>query len=441
MFSRGGRKAVKVKQSRLYAFLFGIAPILGIYKVGSLNVSMADVIYLFLVFFYLFSRKGIRSTGFDFLPFLLFSMVVSLIPIFIDLDFVLLDFMKKWVKLIVFFLCIHISRTEDIDLGLFAGIFEKFAIVASLIIVVQMLCYTRLGNAFFPYLPYPDLYYVESLTEMKHQWAEMISKDIWRPSAFFPEPADFAMYSLLPLAYLFFHAPDSSVKVWVKRMIIMAGLLFSGSAIGIMVMSFILLIWFLNLIRGKVYFWKIILCLAFGIASCFVIVGTSYVSDAIARVQTLDISAGSSTANLRFLQGLHIYGQLPVFHKLFGVGIGNLQHYLYVHRITTPYLLDIGNDYMNAFSTVLVSVGIVGFLIYLVAWIKIWKASFGVKKRIFIMILALLFASSSIFYSNVSLSYFVLIYVLNHKKYVVKGDNGKMDFLKEDKYIYENIIS
>lgn len=100
--------------------------------------------------------------------------------------------------------------------------------------------------------------------------------------------------------------------------------------------------------------------------------------------------------------------------QLVGVGFGNISTYLLTYNITTPFLSEIGNEYMNSFSTVLVSGGVVALIIYLILWISLYKESNNILCKYTIIIFLIMSMSASIFYSSTSVLYITFIVILNN---------------------------
>lgn len=105
----------------------------------------------------------------------------------------------------------------------------------------------------------------------------------------------------------------------------------------------------------------------------------------------------SGSSVIRVVRGMAFYFKMPLLYQIFGSGFGNFIQFKDIYDITTIY--ETVDEYMNTNAYILVSSGIVGFVLYLVALIRESRGS-----SIAGMIAAIMFVfgiSSSIYSSAV----------------------------------------
>lgn len=404
----------KDKNSNYQSLLIGLAPIAGIYKLGKINVSTADAIFALLLAIFILNKcivnKKVVLGKPLFRYFLIYAFIISILNLLINDDFYLGDYINKWIKVLVYniFVAFYL-KDKTINYNTIKRIIVYFAVVASIVLIIQNFSIFVLKKYIFPYISFIDIYYNEPLGEMMIQWQEMMSKEIYRASSFFAEPADYANFCLLPLILILFSNSQSEVKFSEKVFgaILISGIILSRSATGIFALSVIVIIWIFDNKGFRMSKLKLLSICIILILSIVMFFKTDFFREAVLRVKSINVASGMTTANLRFLQGIAVYSQMPLLNKIFGIGIGNLRYFLVSNQVVTPYLADIGNEYMNAFSTILVSTGIIGIILYMTAWWKMWISCKTKLQKCTILVLTMLFLTSSIFYSNISILYFL----------------------------------
>lgn len=106
------------------------------------------------------------------------------------------------------------------------------------------------------------------------------------------------------------------------------------------------------------------------------------------------ITEGSSV--IRVLRGMSFYFEMPVYFQIFGCGFGNFIQFRDIYGITTIY--ETADEYMNTNAYILVSSGIIGFILFVSTLYSIAKKRITVSKMI--LLIAIMFGFSSSIYSS-----------------------------------------
>ena len=106
------------------------------------------------------------------------------------------------------------------------------------------------------------------------------------------------------------------------------------------------------------------------------------------------ITEGSSV--VRVLRGMSFYFEMPTFFQIFGSGFGNFIQFKDIYGITTIY--ETADEYMNTNAYILVSSGIIGFILFVGSLYTIAKKRITISKMI--LLIVIMFGFSSSIYSS-----------------------------------------
>ena len=107
-----------------------------------------------------------------------------------------------------------------------------------------------------------------------------------------------------------------------------------------------------------------------------------------------DRTSGSSV--IRVLRGIVFYINMPLLFQLFGSGFGNFLEFKKLYEITTIY--ETADEYMNTNAYILISTGLIGFILFIITILWSIRNNDVVSKMIFILLLV--FGLSSSIYST-----------------------------------------
>lgn len=406
----------KNKKQIVSGIVIILAPILNIYRMSIIPVGVGDMALFVVVFVWLFVNKGrIRGGGKHyFVNYYAVFFVLALISMLIRGQENMGDFIQKWIKIAVFVCIFDVMARTEFDFGTMCKWCIRVGMILSLVLLIQVLLNTIFHIQITPYLnsKWFPLYYGDqdtvSLIQIQRRW---LAFDMWRASSVFAEPAGFAQFILLPLTLAIFWEGDflHRKKGIICAIIFTIAIFLGKSANGIIISLIVWVIFIMGSFKSMVKRSRFVFIAAFMVIAVVVISQTNYMSEAWERVETLAVVGGSTTANQRFLQGIAIFAQLPTAAQWLGIGFGNVEAFLTESHITTAYLTDVGNEYMNGFSTVLVSGGIVGLILFLFIWFRLFFENKSSVSRVLLVVISILFCTSSVFYSCLTVYYLVFI--------------------------------
>lgn len=422
-------KVNKISIKKVVTLLIITSPILNIYKIGSLPLGGGDFALCLAILIFFFIDKpqklSIKIHSYNvFVMFLLFFLM-SIMAIFVQGNFNISDFVSKWSRIIVYGITLLIVFIGGINLDYAKKYCVGLSIIFSLTVILQELL-KLIGINVFPYLNILPLNYNVTNLELINVLNKRASFGGWRVSSIFPEPAHFTQYVLMGLAIVLFdkYEKNNMNNYLAKSIIITIAIIISASTNGYVIGLCIWGVWFLNIYRKKLTIRTVLISTLFMSIVLILFFKTNALNNALYRLSTINSFSEGATGSVRLLQGLYVFKQLSLREMLMGVGFGNVSYYLAINSITTPFLSEIGNEYMNAFSTVLVSSGIIGYILFMCSWIKLSFTRKTALSKVSMLILTLLYCSSSIFYSSTTILF--LTFALSESQ----NDNLKTCFNK-----------
>lgn len=416
---------MKEENSRINRFITLIiisSPILNIYKVGQLPISFGELaLSVSIVIYLLMNLRSIvlYRNGTSFLTVFSIFFLVTIISVLSQRTLSLGDFFSKWSRIFVFCIVLDLVVRDMFEYRFACQVCTKLSFTLSVSVIVQELLRIS-GINVFPYIGVFPLNYSLQKMELVELLRRRAAMGIWRVSSIFPEPAHFSYYVLLGLAIVLFcedYLLYSEKKRLIISVVLTAAILISTSATGLFLCGILWILWIVHTFRDEITLERLSIVLAVMFAGGIVAVKTGALDKAMYRLNTTWSYAEGATGAVRFLQGIYVYKQLGFWHQMVGVGFGNISNFLSYNQITTPFLKEVGNEYMNAFSTVAVSGGMVCFSIFILLWIKIARCCESALAKICMLMITLLFCSASIFYSCITIFYLAFVLAPFKKNY------------------------
>ena len=198
-----------------------------------------------------------------------------------------------------------------------------------------------------------------------------------RPASIFLEPAYFAIYSCIFLILeLFYKAGENRLFTKFSLLIILQ-LLFLRSGCALLGLGTVLLvksIFYLKYSKRSIGYF--VLAIPFFLIAIYYYFSSEIGSELLERTQ--EFSTEGSSGYQRVFQGYFIYDYLPSFNKIFGISTTKLSN-MYI-----PFL-SVRSDgevsmFTNGFFTLLIRTGIVGFLLFVYTYIRIYKSTNNMGK-------------------------------------------------------------
>jgi hypothetical protein len=297
------------------------------------------------------------------------------------------------------FILIAIIADELFDIYTFSRIYSLSALLFSGFLLLQKILFLGAGIV-IPWL-IPGLPLNYTIQNQQEYYAHYIGKYYHygsglRPTGGFSEPTTFACY-VLPILAMILILKESNSTVWKENKFLMEAaavaivlaILSSTSATGMMGLALIWLIWFQK--RSKHNSWSVIIVPAvviFGTAMLVYLLNTNeQMQNLMVRLAEVDLTAGASSGNQRIIRGFAVWLKLPLYLQIFGTGFGNISQTLLSYKISTPFDPYYGSAYMNATAELLVSGGVVGFILFCIYFYYIIKGNMNIFELVAIFML------------------------------------------------------
>lgn len=304
----------------LYSVCIALMPILFLVvsPISSITGGLGSVILLFTVPYVFFKYLlGHRDTNINlaillFLGYLFFRSIVN--------RDITVNYFYNSITLILLFLIIHVfmGTKSAFLLPVARKTIELVSIAAAAMVIIQGVFYYGL-HTHITMVPI-SICRGDVIQQYSNIVTSCYINGMYRPSAFFLEPAYFSQYVSIGLASVFFVKDKKTFKLW-KPVLITAGLLLTTSGMGIIIASMLWGFYLLNLSpkgKRKAILSRVAICIMFFTAAYFILIQFDFFSNALTRIFFQD-STGYNAVNGRFSKFYYISNLNPV-EQIFGVG-------------------------------------------------------------------------------------------------------------------------
>lgn len=388
--------------SSILAVLLAIAVPFNVYIVPGTHTSIILLFFALAMPFAFCVKKPLRDTlcvAFWAMLFVLLNVVTMFLHLnesWLDLSTQINTSLFSMLAFVVF-IYYYGSR---FSLKVFIQTVFLVAIGASLIVFYQRISYMMFGdyykNFFIPGLPIPKEY--------------LFNKEgvyINRPSAFFSEPSHYALF-VLPVLSLCLQR-----KKWFVFLVLVLGILCSGSTNGFVGLIVILFMFFF-IERKSIKSLILLSAVAIVLFSAFQM---GVMSDGMSKVENTDVKNYS-----------RLLGSLPVFRPftwkewLCGFGQGNKLSYMAFYHIFVG--IDTYDPYINTYLGMLANYGILGFAAFVLFMVKLWrKYTKGTTKTYLVLFLTLSLSTSMLF--NWTMLYYMIFIVCSGELARIDNESKK----------------
>jgi hypothetical protein len=225
----------------------------------------------------------------------------------------------------------------------------------------------------------------------------------------FSEPAQYAVFIIPALCIALFDKSLGKTSNLKLAMLLSLGLVLSTSANGIVLMGFTWTFYLYN--KNRSGFLKILKAIFF-LAILFLVALQFEIIQSSLENLFIPTTALTSKADYRIYRGFSIFLQMPLFYKIFGVGVNNASDFINNYNIVTKY--DVTwisvTEYFNNISTILIYSGAIGGLLFFIQLLVMHKNMINTGKIILICFVALCFSSSFYFTSTWIIYFLVMFY-------------------------------
>ncbi|HJI30331.1 MAG TPA: hypothetical protein OIL76_09875 [Veillonellaceae bacterium] len=408
---------------KIISFLFVIFPILDIYSIGIKGIGVGSIILCFAIvgisIRFLSTKHSFRWNLYY--VFFLYGLCISLITLMIHSEFSATAVIIRLTYFIFYTLLIFLPSDNDFNAYFAAQVYLRIGMLVGGFLVLQYILFLGVGYNLFGLIPgVPLNYTIEDYSKWVDSYNSMYSV-MFRPASLFTEPASLAQY-LSPLLILVLFTKIGECKKLLKAFFITVVMILSTSTNGLILAAFTWMTYltYKNIERLRSWKLPIIFVLSFivAITSIMLILFTDNpVSDYAAyKFRGLAEMDVSSSSYLRIMRGFDIYGQLNIFEKIFGIGMGTYKSYYDSGALT---VFDGETEYMSSLSYLFVSVGIIGVLLYISSLLyNVYRK--GITACVLASSIILSFISSSLFNTPVYVLSYLFLLHMNRKSKIKK---------------------
>lgn len=354
------------KRGNILTALFVLMPILNVYGTGISGLGMGDILcvpLMMYIFFFCPKNKtsGINNTLILLVLYYLYAVVISLTNLLLN-DYAVRDvFIRLLVNLFYIVVIFAFTSKKVINADYAYKFYLRVSLIISCIVFIQALMFYLFDKNVYFLIPF--LKYNQSTLANYETYVSTYNNMYlyqFRPTAVFLEPSHLALY-ISPCVFFILNKKQHTKKDFIYAFLITGAVLFSTSGTGYLLVFVVWIAYLFRIITSNEIKPQMLAFIMFFAVAVIIFVCTSdYIPVLISRLQSIGDGSASSI-NVRLLKGFHFAQHLNPFEKLFGIGCGTYDSYINTHSIIGEEFL---YEYMNSVSEVIVSVGILGFLIF-----------------------------------------------------------------------------
>ncbi len=348
-----------ILSKKIFSILIILLPFFYQYK-GFYYISFGELLlFPFMIYFFIHDKKlKVYKKEWLFYSYIIFSTIFCMVFSYFEISSALTVITRMiYYAILIKEATYHFSWKNV----------EKFYIITVILFSVYLLIqffYNKITNDYLPiYINYNFIFTPEQRAK------DLIEYYKWnfRPSSLFLEPSYYALYCIPFLCFEIFKS-DKKIKDYIFLLLITSSVFISGAGSGIMAILLLgCYFFFIKLKRigvsSKITSIMILILIIF-IIICFLSLNLEGTS--LHRLQT------GGSMNQRITRGIIIFKELTLLHKIFGVGINNIENYMIQNKISTPF--DEANlNYMCSILQVLNCFGMIGIVLFINYIYSIWK--------------------------------------------------------------------
>lgn len=326
-----------------------------------------------------------------------------------------------------YYFVIFFLGTHFFDMKSFKKILVYFCVILSTFIILQVLVYTISGYLI------PGLLMNAPLNDGGYTGAQLYSNYIryasiagyLKPNGFLCEPAHCAQCLFVAILVLLFDekCERNDIKI---AFFISIGMALTMSTSAMLYLMFAWGIWCIK--EGKKNFIKILAILFFVSVLGIVAIKNGQLDNVSVVIQrftkTISGEVVTNSSELRMMKGFSTFLALPLLQQVFGIGFGNYSAAI-SSIISNVEINMLESEYMNTVAYILVSSGVIGFILIILFFVYVYRCSYGMSR---IMIIALLIMSlgSSVYSSPIWI--WAMLLILYSGREVQRGNGRCVNF-------------
>lgn len=351
-----------IRIEKIFSLLIVLLPFLYQYK-GYVYISLGELLLLPFIFYFFINETKIKSYKYKSKEYLFYFYIIFSSSFCLLFEYFKINDALTLSLRMVYYALLLKEATCHFNWKSVSKIYENIVFFFSLYLILQVI-YNNLTNRYLPiYIKYDWLFPPEQRAK------DLIEYYRWsfRASSLFLEPSYYALYCM-PFLCIKILKENKTIQDNIKLIVVTFANFLSGAnsgIIGIVILFFYFI--FYKLKKSKIG--KLSYIVMFFLTISFIIL--FYFWDFKSGGILERIQKGGSL-NQRVIRGIIIFKELGLFHKIFGLGINNVEAYMLKNSITTPFD-ELLLNYMCSFLQTLNFSGIVGFIFLLNYIFAIWK--------------------------------------------------------------------
>lgn len=379
---------IEIGRTGLFEFLIAVYPILSGYAYGWIHLNDIVLLLICLMAYYktgnLTQYKHFKILS---VVFFLHELIVWLF--FTDMPSYMLN---NTLSILIYILSISII-VPAIDFKRYIHAIVIVSIIVSLGLIYHFIL-IRTGHSVSP-IPFPGLP-SPSITSRLFEIGD-------RPVSFFWEPAGYANYMLIPMAYFLMK------KKYIIVFIITSLLFLSTSSTGVLLS--LMLILFSAITNSKNGFRSIFFSICLLSALVYFLLHSEFFAASVDKIENTDIETTS-----RLFNGPELFRSLKPIHFLLGIPYANVTDYFFQGASMNTSLM-VKNDtvFVPTFYLMIAKYGVFIFVIYLYLYLKPVFLNKELISFVIILFISFFFASNAFSSYFVFQMIFIYSYLLNNQ--------------------------
>ena len=381
---------ITINYESMFSMAFLLWPVLNTYGFLIETVGLGDILIL-LVSVVCLAKKGINNqTGKKPLypKYFAFTIFVSICSYFITQTGNSYGIALSLIRRIVYVIVFSAIAPRIVDQTKLINQYKKISMILAAVVFLQFFLHYVSGYS-EPFIINSNLFPVRDVsgyTSYMNNWHIHLAYEQYKAPSLFTEASKYAHYVVpcMLLSLLTTHQRRN----YLYELFISASLLATFSANAVVFMIVAWCCWFLFARENKNKYTKYLVGMIGIVALVSLLLGDNWFT-----IRINEIGNGMTSGSMRVLRGWIIYGMLPTFNKIFGVGIGNVSSYIELNGIRTGF--DAGYlGYMSGLSEVAVASGIISLVFIVLVFLKYFLKGGSTGKSMSILLLVMLLSSA-----------------------------------------------
>ncbi|MCQ2211394.1 MAG: hypothetical protein MJZ34_14005 [Paludibacteraceae bacterium] len=390
---------------KLYTILIICLPVTSVYASPIPSVNIGELICAGCVFCLLLDmikNRRLRIVWSPVLLYLGYAVIVSIMSIMvfsvISSSYSSKDVVERVIRDAYYFSLIAYFAPSYFDFEYGKKVIEALITILGIYVIVQFVVY----EVFKVYIPgiIPQMKTTISGgvtgAELTEKFARNAQQDGFaRPNGFLAEPAIIAQVVSVGLLLELF--PHNAKTRYLRAGFYSLIMIITFSVNAYVVLFAIWSLWILFRKGRRPDAKRIILYMMVIIIGGVIIMQSNKMSSIIYRLEELITSGRTSGSSVvRVIRGPAFYANMPIAYQIIGIGFGNFIQFKEIYGIQTIY--ETVDEYLNTNAYILISSGLIGFTLYLMALVAESKKRIAFSSKLVVVLL--IFGLSSSIYSS-----------------------------------------